>query len=293
MSTLLCPVRINLLAAWSDQLCWKGPAAVVNAAVGWHDPDGDPYGGLNGLYPCAVVNGVFQTRVFGQGTGLGISSIRVAAEQYARAPGINYIHAALEWERINGVRGGWQDPIGAMAPGFKLIRTSNHRTFDIQVRETPHPIMERVVLFDTKIRRESRTIGEKVRALMEAPGHFSDTLTIQVGKCEGFFNETNAEWAIGAVLANWRLISGYVPEMAVDLPKIAGTYPGSVYPGYALVGAGGGGFGLMFTDGATSQEELCANIREAGFPAYVPVVLDGPVWAEESARDRRRELTRV
>jgi len=287
MKTLLVPTRANLIGAWSDQLCWKGPAAVVNFALGWHDPEGDPYGGQNSLYPCSVVNGHFQTRVFGVGTGLGISSICVAAEQYARDPRINYVHAALEWERINGVKGGWQDPVGAMdkAPGFKLITTRDHRKFSIQRRDT-HPIMDRMVLFDTKIRRESRTIGEKIRTLMEAPGHFSDTLTIQVEKCESFFNETNPEWAVGEVLANWRLMVGYVPEMAVEMPKIPGTYGHHI-----LLGAGGGGFGLMFTDGRSSQEDVRGRLLAAGYPAYIPVVLPGPVWAEESAADGCRITT--
>lgn len=162
-----------------------------------------------------------------------------------------------------------------MSPGFKLIRTENHRTFDIQTK-ADHPIMGRMVLFDTKIRRPSRVIGEKVRTLMEAPGHFIDSLAIQVAKCERFFHQTSADWAVEAVLASWRLMVRYVPEMQVKMPRI----PGSA--GFSLVGAGGGGFGLMFTDGRATAEAVRQGLIERGYPAYIPVVLDGPRWVQEA-----------
>jgi hypothetical protein len=58
--TLRAPVRIDLLAGWSDQPSWPGPAAVLNASVTFGDG-----------YPLEFGEDGWRSEISGIGTGLG------------------------------------------------------------------------------------------------------------------------------------------------------------------------------------------------------------------------------
>ena len=135
---ILLPVRANLLGGWTDQLLWERPAAVINFAMGWH-------GGFENLYPLLTTRKKIDSKIEGIGTGLGISSILAAAKFLLDCPDGDYVGHTLDWEWKNGTKGGWQDQIGAIQPGFKLISTSDRKNFTIQNRDD-HPILERIVL---------------------------------------------------------------------------------------------------------------------------------------------------
>jgi hypothetical protein len=79
MRTLLLPLRVNLLGGWSDHDLWDGPAAVVNAAVGWHRDSRDP--------------------AFRRSLGRNVSDALRGFEGDARECAMQ---ALLGWERLEG-----------------------------------------------------------------------------------------------------------------------------------------------------------------------------------------------
>jgi galactokinase/mevalonate kinase-like predicted kinase len=264
MKNLFIPCRINFFGGWSDQLQWKYPAVVVNASIGWqHDKEFSPY-------PLMLDERGFRSAVQGVGTGLGISSIRPAAQTIYDAdcflPSNAYIFEALEAERKEGTKGGWQDQIGAIEPGLKCISTSDHETFHIKTIEVPG-LFDNLVLFDSGIRRPARAIGEKVRGLF-GKKEFDATLKENVKDARHAFQYDYERFAKQAAEGFNRLCE-FVPEMRVKLPLLTGSY------GSMMLGAGGGGFGVVFLTSADNYCRTAAALEAAGMTAYRPLLLDG------------------
>jgi len=271
--TIYSPVRANLLGGWTDQLLWDKAAAVVNFAFGWHDDKC-----YQGAYPLMLDKlGRFYSTIHGRGTGLGISSIRAAMFYMQAFPDKpkGYVRFVLEYEKaILGTEGGWQDQIGGMEPGFKLITspedaTSRHNVFDIAQRDD-HPILERMVVFDTGIRRESGAIGNRVRFLMSRDEPFRAHLQ-EIAKMakECFYG--SADEMISACLHSWAIFTRFVPEMSagVAIPKT------ELIIGHILLGAGGGGYGLAFTESKADRQEIVQLFNDKGLWATIPVLLPG------------------
>ena len=264
---MIVPVRINLLGGWSDQACWPYPGAVVNAAVGWNDPEWE-----HSPYPLHYDGERWVSCVSGVGTGLGISSIRVAASYLRYAPECaRSLEDAIEWavrhERESGVQGGWQDAAGALYPGGKLITTEDHKSFAV-TDMTEHPVWRHIVLFDTGIRRESRLIGDSVRRLIEGEPEFCHRLRGMAERAaeaprQSAFALTHLAVSLWDVLCEW------VPAMHVDVPFVPDTV------GYMLCGAGGGGFGLYFTHTPEDRARVIKYLRSVGLQAWEPVLLPG------------------
>lgn len=274
--TLKLPVRVDLIGGWSDQAFFRRPAAVLNAAVGW-----------DGQYPLSLTGDGVTSLVEGVGTGLGISSIldagraiqedplSVDGRPYQRAAISyegTYIQTVLRHERKAGTCGGWQDQIGGIEPGFKLIETDDQRVFHIS-RNDAHPLFQHLVLFDTGTRRNSGVIGHKVRALLRSRGHFRDSLSEIVRIAQAVFASSDPRWCIDQCLAAWRILVGYVPEMQGPPVPMNGACVG-----YKLVGAGGGGYGLMFVREPEDREAACRFLEERGLWARVPELLEGARW---------------
>ena len=263
------PARINLLGGWSDQACWPYPGAVVNAAVGWNDPAWE-----HSPYPLHYDGERWASCVSGVGTGLGISSIRVAASYLRYAPECARTREdAIEWavrhERESGVQGGWQDAAGALYPGGKLIATEDHRTFQV-TDMTAHPVWQHIVLFDTGIRRESRLIGDSVRRLIEGEPDMEFIRRLRETVVMATLAPTDtAASLIEHAVDMWDFWCEWVPAMHVDVPFVADTV------GYMLCGAGGGGFGLYFTHTPEVRARVIKYLRSVGLQAWEPVLLPG------------------
>lgn len=276
MNTLLLPSRLNFTGGWSDQPDWKYPAAVVNASIGWqHDAPYSPYTMAKGFNR-------FDSAVEGIGTGLGISSIRAAANFIwdNGSGGDMYIKAGLMWEKENGTCGGWQDQIGAIEPSLKCIRSANHETFDIEQLDgtdgvlDPADLFAHLLLFDTGIRRPARPIGDKVRSLFDSKP-FISALRANVQDAQHAYQMNTERFALAA-LEGWRRLCDHVPEMAVDLPVLHGAH------GAMLMGAGGGGFGVAFLTAPNNFEVVARKLQnDAGMKSYRPVLLGGARWCEE------------
>lgn len=218
------PVRIDLIGGWSDQLLWKYPAAVVNAAITFDDK-----------YPIHIGKNYEKILINGIGTGLGISSIRAAGHALMENPKCDYIAKSLEWESHNGTQGGWQDQMGAIEPGFKLITTDDHKKFTI--KQLDSSLLDNVVLFDTGVRRPSKFVGDEVRRLFANDG-FVSLLQEIVRIAEEVETYSYKQLALYSIEC-WQALDTYLHH-DVKMPKTDLIY------GYKLVGAGGGGFGIAF-----------------------------------------------
>lgn len=244
------PVRLDLIGGWSDQPVWPYQAAVVNVAVGWE-----------GKYPLEIKDGQVSSLVEGIGTGLGISSILQAGLVLEKDRNADYIREVLAWEEKQGTRGGWQDQIGAVEGGLKLLISDDHKT--IEVHELVHPITEYLVLFDTGIRRAAKTIGDQVRALIGTK-KFDMMLKRNVEAAINIDKMSGEEFA-KACIEGWKRLSDFV-AMDVTVPDIG--------YGYKLCGAGGGGYGVYFVK-PNKRQEAVEELTSYGLWSRIPEVLQG------------------
>lgn len=261
---LLIPVRIDLIGGWSDQLTWPYPAAVINASIGWE-------GGYEGGYPirirrlgldCQKVESV----ITGVGTGLGISSILEAGKVLIQNPDADYIQHVLDWEQSEGTCGGWQDQIGAVAPGLKLITTDDHKNFSIKTGSNVD-VMNHIVLFDTGSRRRSKKIGDKVRRLFHSES-FVDALKQNVASAIEIFDADPRTFALGCC-EGWQRLVRLFPGMDIEPPQTELVW------GHKLVGAGGGGYGVGFVEEPDERDEIIDLYAKHGWWATKPMLLDG------------------
>jgi hypothetical protein len=278
LTAINLPVRINLLGGWSDQLLYPGRAAVINAAIGWKASDC-----FDGRYPLRIerreTDLTFLSVIEGIGTGLGISSIKAAAELLLENPHGDYVGKALEWEWAEGTKGGWQDQVGAIHPGLKLVVTSDHEHYQI-CRNDDHPILKRIVLFDTGIRRRAEKIGAKVRDLFEEKV-FLDFMAELVEQTERALTLDADSFAL-TCLAAWKRFAGFVPEMEVEaIPSI----PSELTHGHMMVGAGGGGFGIFFAKDNEKRDEIVQILNSHSIDGKAiwsvkPILLSGAqfIW---------------
>ncbi len=247
---LKLPIRIDFIGGWTDQICWEGPAAVCN-----------------GSFDCELPANILET----PGTGLGISSILAAAEWIGDDPDrLNdhhgYTEAALAFEASTGVLGGWQDAVGAIAPGLKLVTRG-----PFYERRDEHPILYRLVLFDTGIRRNSGEIGNRVRTLAETSQEFRDHLELVSKHARDFFNAKTAEEAAMLSLAAWVRFCRFVPQME---PR-AMPFQAHDVIGWKMCGAGGGGFGVAFCQEPEARQRTVDHLEDWGIWSAIPTLAMG------------------
>lgn len=266
MQSVVLPLRIDLLGGWSDQLTWPSTAAVINASVGWE-------GGYMGGYPLRVYRDgnrvAHDLTISGIGTGLGVSSI-IHAGDYILNHGLNsgYIDYVLQKEREEGTCGGWQDQIGGVAAGVKLIESDDHHTFSIQVLPEPQ-IVEHIVLYDTGERRRAQAIGDRVRELF-ATQHFAEALAQNVADAKRYFRAEPTVLAKACVVG-WQRLCGLVDGMDISPPNCSKVL------GHKLCGAGGGGYGIAFVDNPSDRDHVIKTYRSHGLWATKLILLPGAI----------------
>ena len=251
-SGLGIPVRIDFIGGWSDQLEWTGSKGVLNACIGWeHEFPYSPYPMFMGEE--------FRSAIRGIGTGLGVSSIIEAARNLDK----NYIQETLDWETKQGTKGGWQDQMGAIEPGMKIISTVDHKDFEIHNRDD-HPILDHIILFDSGVRRKSAKIGDMVR---EWSPRFKSALTTNLEDVYDAF-DGGAEECAKISIEGFKRLDKIIP-MDIDLPKIDGVW------GHKLVGAGGGGYGIFFVKVPERRDDVIRQLKVHGMWATKPILLQG------------------
>lgn len=280
MIKIFSPVRANLLGGWTDQELWPELAAVSNVSIGWS-------GGFGGQYPLMLdANKKLKSKIPGQGSGLGISSIMLALEIIQKNPKvisgdlINVIQKVLVLEREIS-KGGWQDQVGGIVGGIKLTTTKNHKDFHIRTKSF-HPALEHMVLFDSGIRRRSAGIGDRIRELIESKNpEFFDHMRWIVFEAIRTFDDTEAEPLISKTLISWKKFVQFVPQMEIPikLPKISSKLVRGSY----LLGAGAGGFGITWVTNPGYRFEVVEKYRKAGIWAEIPLVINsGPLIVKEN-----------
>ena len=265
--TLRAPIRLNLIGQWSDQLAWPGPAAVLNASATFGDS-----------YPLEYDGRDWRSEISGVGTGLGISSIRYAVEWLAANPGGDYTTHVLQRERDAGTHGGWQDALGALEPGLKLLTTPDHRRICVEPVDAS-TIWPYLLVFDSGTRRDAGHVNGKVRRAMQDSPAFRDSLAENVKKAKWLAaNPGDAKlWANVCVAGFARL--NRIVEMQVPFPAAREVF------GWLPLGSGGGGYGLAFLRSPDDVARVIAACAEAGVWACQPRLAEG-LCVEDSLCER-------
>lgn len=270
--TLRAPVRIDLLAGWSDQPSWPGPAAVLNASVTFGDG-----------YPLEFGEDGWRSEISGIGTGLGISSIRYAVEYLAGHPGGDYTEHVLRMERTNGTRGGWQDALGALEPGLKLLSSEDHRRIDVTPVDAS-AIWPYLLVFDSGLRRDSGHIGGQVRRAIQDSPAFRGSLAANVcaAKMLAVGRHAPEVW-MRECCDGFARLNQHVP-MQIPFPASSAVF------GWKPLGAGGGGYGLAFLRSSDDAAKVIAACAEAGVWAVQPRLAGGLEVVNAEVRSSAKRL---
>jgi galactokinase/mevalonate kinase-like predicted kinase len=208
-----------------------------------------------------------------KGSGLGTSSILAATVLAALGDlcGLNWdrnilFTRTLALEQMLTTGGGWQDQAGAIFRGVKMIETSPGLAQRPTLRWLPTHLLDRdyanrsVLLYYTGITRLAKNIlSEIVRGLfLNSPSHLH--LLHDIGQNALFAAEAmqkcDYDLLSHAIRNSWRLNkrldSGTnPPEVQRILDRIAG-----LISAVKLLGAGGGGYLLMFAKDETAASRI-------------------------------------
>lgn len=254
---LRAPVRLCFCGQWSDQLAWTGPAAVLNASVTFGEG-----------YPLEYDGRDWRSEIEGVGTGLGISSIRYAVEWLADNPGGDYTAHVLDRERDAGTHGGWQDALGALEPGLKLLTSQDGATVGVEPVDAS-TIWPYLLVFDSGTRRDSGHINGQVRRAMQDSPAFRTSLRENVLKAKWLAqNPRDPKLWANVCCAGFARLNRIV-EMQVPFPASREVF------GWIPLGSGGGGYGLAFLRDPGDAAAVIAACREAGVWACQPVLSEG------------------
>ncbi len=214
-----------------------------------------------------------------KGSGLGTSSILSAT-----LLGTLSDFAGLRWDRFDVTRrttaleqmltsgGGWQDQVGGVFHGAKLIETTPGLEQNPTMRWLPERffsetnLSERMLLYYTGITRVARSIlGEIVRGIfLNSHNHLEiiDNLrdnalfaydAVQRNDCDAFTESIARNWIL-----NNRLDAG------TNVPAVQEIFDrcGNRLQAAKLLGAGGGGYLLMVASSADAAHEIRTDLNK-------------------------------
>jgi galactokinase/mevalonate kinase-like predicted kinase len=263
---------------------------------------GSPFGlakaafALAGFLPRFHANGGFrllekQLREFGggievsllaavpKGSGLGTSSILAATTLAAIGElcGLNWdndvlFRRTLALEQMLTTGGGWQDQAGAIYRGIKLVETSPGLRQKPQLRWLPQHLFEHdyanksILLYYTGITRLAKNIlAEIVRGIfLNSPSHLAliDEIGANADVAAAAIQRCDYDGLVAAIRNSWRLNqaldSGTNPPEVQAIFDRAGDYLAAA----KLLGAGGGGYLLMFAKDELAAERIKQRLAE-------------------------------
>lgn len=263
---------------------------------------GSPFGlakaafALAGFLPRFRANGQFssleeQLREFGggievsllaavpKGSGLGTSSILAATTLAAIGElcGLNWdndvlFRRTLALEQMLTTGGGWQDQAGAIYRGIKMVETSPGLRQKPQLRWLPQHLFEHdyanksILLYYTGITRLAKNIlAEIVRGIfLNSPAHLGliDEIGANADVTAGAIQRCDFEALLAGIRNSWRLNqaldSGTNPPEVQTIFERAGDYLSAA----KLLGAGGGGYLLMFAKDEIAAERIKLRLAE-------------------------------
>lgn len=215
-----------------------------------------------------------------KGSGLGTSSILAATllGTLSELCALNWDHAeicrrTLTLEQMLTTGGGWQDQIGGIARGVKLIETRAGLSQDLVVRWLPDHLFEdsqpkrSMLLYYTGITRVAKNIlaeivrgmflnsGQHLATLAELGQHALDTYEVLLRHdWQGLCDCIRRSWQL-----NQQLDSGTnPPEVQTILDRVP-----SDLAAVKLLGAGGGGYMLMLAHSPDAAQRIRHELTTA------------------------------
>ncbi|MBQ6996885.1 MAG: bifunctional fucokinase/L-fucose-1-P-guanylyltransferase [Oscillospiraceae bacterium] len=214
-----------------------------------------------------------------KGSGLGTSSILAAAcvKAIFEFMGIGYTHESLYshvlgMEQIMATGGGWQDQVGGLTNGIKLITTQPGSAQKLRVEyvdispETRQELDERFALIYTGQRRLARNllrsvvgryVGNEPEALCALTEIQSLALqmrtALESGDVDAFARLMNRHWALSRQLdaGSTNTLINQIFDSVADLTD-----------GAMVCGAGGGGFLQVMLKKGVSGDEVHHRLKE-------------------------------
>ena len=214
-----------------------------------------------------------------RGSGLGTASILIAGILKAIFEffGIEYndndiCNKVMEIEQKIGTGGGWQDTIGGIYKGFKLITTEKGIYQDLKIRninikkENLEELKKRFLLINTGERRLSRTllkqvieryignIEENVKNLNEIKIIAEKMVeTLENGNIDNFSQLLNEQWK-----CSLKIIPETTNNLINGIFKLIDEY----IDGKMICGPGGGGFLQVILKKGISPEIIKEKLKE-------------------------------
>ncbi|MEN6305149.1 MAG: hypothetical protein ABFD96_20665, partial [Armatimonadia bacterium] len=220
------------------------------------------------------------------GSGLGTSSILAATvlSALAQMTGLTLSPAALSeqvlrLEQFMTTGGGWQDQVGAIYPGAKLVHSGPGLTQRLRVNPLPWPeerqreFAERLVLYDTGLQRLARGLLEQVvaRYLARESGTVQILHSIKTLAWEMAHALSEGDWQyLGQLMSRHHELNQQLVAATSNAPLEAlleGVRP--FITGAKLAGAGGGGFLLLLTADPEQARQLRAHLESLRGPGQV------------------------
>ena len=222
-----------------------------------------------------------------RGSGLGTSSILAAGSLLAlgRLFGLRHTSAEISnltlcLEQTMSTGGGWQDQLGGLLPGIKLIRTSPgwQPKYEIQPlrlsANTRRNLQERFVLISTGQRRLARNL------LREIVGKYlaNDRDTLETlkdiralpEKMAAALQRGNIDYFARLLSQQWLLNQRLVPGCSNTCIEFILNACRDLLAGQFIAGAGGGGFLQVILKKGVSRKQLAARLQKY-FPDNVAV----------------------
>ncbi|MFC1607736.1 hypothetical protein ACFL47_07170 [Candidatus Latescibacterota bacterium] len=214
-----------------------------------------------------------------KGSGLGGSSLMVAsllAALFAYYHGAEYvtgnlnslINNVLYIEQLMESGGGWQDQIGGLFPGIKLIGTTPEEpcTYDVSYINSPcEGLSAHSLIIDTRIQRRAARILYSIRQkyVDGDPGALAMLTTIAENARRGFsmLSEDDIRGFAGLLSESWRLVNK-VENGTVEAVDAVSHLCGDDIIGMKMGGAGGGGFILVIFDNEDKKRYYTNRIRD-------------------------------
>jgi fucokinase len=234
------------------------------------------------------------------GSGLGGSSLLTASllcalNAYHRGAGVlmdhldEVVNNVLYIEQMMDSGGGWQDQIGGLYPGVKLIAAIPGApcSYTIGYIERGIDLLGACSLvIDSGIRRKAARILVSIRGkYVEGDPRTAETLaTIAGNACLGFAHLENLDIpSFAGLLSNsWRMVND-IESGSVDMVEKLRSLCGNDLMGIKIGGAGGGGFILaIFSDpGSRDFHSRRISLEFPGCTVYEPVFgIDGLIVSE-------------
>ncbi|NLF94139.1 MAG: bifunctional fucokinase/L-fucose-1-P-guanylyltransferase [Oligosphaeraceae bacterium] len=222
-----------------------------------------------------------------RGSGLGTSSILAAGSLLAvgRLFGLRHTSAEISnltlcLEQIMSTGGGWQDQLGGLLPGIKLIRTTPGWQPEYAVQtlrlsaNTRRNLQERFVLISTGQRRLARNL------LREIVGKYltNDRNTLETlrdirtlpEKMGAALQRGNLDYFAHLLSQQWELNQRLDPGCSNTCIEFILNACQDLLEGQFIAGAGGGGFLQVILKKGVSRKNLATRLRKY-FPENVAV----------------------